>query len=206
MSDPLQGWLDIRPALKDNSFGSNDKWNALAKARDVKKLNTLIHIPAFSLQYNNLNGASFIVAQYNYIASQPFTLIDFPFSFIHDNPPEVLCFIAIRYRVGTTAFRRILYNQEGFINLDCPFYGGEIIKQNFVIEFWSKGFQSNNPETIELLSDLYLRTSILSVPNSAYDISPSVESLTGLFTDLFTPLPQNMPMPDVNSNGPWLTN
>lgn len=206
MSDPLQGWLDIRPALKDNSFGSNDKWNKVSKARRITKLNSFIHVPAFSLEFVNIYGISLIVAQYNFATNQPFTLLDYPFLDISTESPENLCFVAIRYRIGTESFRRILYNKDGFVNFDCPFYKGEIIKNNFVIEFWTKGFQSPGEETIALNRDLYLKTSILNVPNSAYDSISLIEPSGNLFTNLFITLPQAMPMPDVNPLGPWLTN
>lgn len=108
-------------------------WLRRTPAVPVRRRNTYIEIPAFNYTDLEWKGASECVAQFNFSASNKFTLITLP-----TKPTDANFGLCIRYRIGDEVFRFKLWDDEAFkLTGDVPVYTNEIIRANFVIEVWS---------------------------------------------------------------------
>lgn len=108
-------------------------WLRRTPAVPVRRRNTYIEVPAFNYTGLVWKGASECVAQFNFSASNKFTLITLP-----TKPTGANFGLCIRYRIGEIVYRFKLWDDEAFkLTGDVPIYTNEIIRANFVIEVWS---------------------------------------------------------------------
>lgn len=206
MSDPLKGWLDYHPSVKDTQFGLNDKWDKVIISRDIKKLTTEIIIPPFDLSFSldDIDFApSYIVAQLNFSLGQSFTILNW------QNLPKDLthCFYTCCIRwidnMGNVFRRKLICPNIPGHFYDLLFvrdYAGEKIGGNFVLEFWTLEFN----EEIRNDNPITLITSIFSVPYSARQ-TKQIATTPTFFKDLFVTIPIDIPQ-NFNPLGPWLSN
>lgn len=226
MSDPISGWLNLEQAPKDTTYGSNTKWDTLAKANDIKKLNTLIDLPDFEV---DVTGHPYLqycrFAQYNYDAGKVFTILGmyrsgvlykFPFDFTFLYPQNNILLdhypsfgAWIRYRVGTVVTRYQLVPSDIMSQpVIYPPYKGQIIKGKFSIEFfrWLPYPIGGFNNIYKLAQQVKLVTSIQNTPINYNDTSPLISPIgdspvTNLQLPLGNPLPYLFP-----SNGPFESN
>lgn len=211
MSDPLTGWLTLAKAPKDTTYGSNTKWDTLARANDIRTLSTSVNLPDFTFDNTISNYLTFCrFAQYNYTASQPFTILGLRTAIFNatEAPPfrglfgnEGLFGMMVRFRVGNKVTRYQLVPGEADLPI-YPFYSGQVISPQFCIEFYA--WPGNSP-IYNLIGGNSLITSILNVPSSYGSVAPSLEPINGLITNFQLPLGNALPyvFPD---SGPWNSN
>jgi hypothetical protein len=118
----LQKWLDINPISK------------------LTRTQGYITIPEFSVNVTNWNGASDIVASFNYEGPSNFSLSSTNTE-IPLQPNYLMC---ISWRDGDgNIFRYALWKGVGEVILfNLPLYTGQVIYQNFRIEIWSVSNQA----------------------------------------------------------------
>lgn len=212
MSDPISGWLRLAKTTKDTTFGSNTKWDSLARANDVKSLPTLLNLPDFVFDNSGPKFLPFCrFAQYNFNIGQNFTiggLITAGFNNTHGIPIPGLFIgntggafgMMIRYRIGNKVTRYQLV--PGLADLPFwPFYNGEVIKGNCSIEFYSW----EQADSYQLQRGNSLITSLLNVPIDWNDTSPIIQPDGGLITDFQLPYGNPLPYQFANS-GPYNSN
>ena len=124
----------------------------------ITKTNGYAVIPAFDYLAPVWNGASQIVTQFNYSADKNFVLRETP---IKPHPYPLPNYVpVIRYRIGAVATRYKLWAFADEILQEVPYYKGQVIKKNFVIEIWS----AQNQERVTNLVDWNLYLSIRRTP------------------------------------------
>lgn len=106
-------------------------WVTFTPATPLGKKRAYIDLPAFNVTGLSWKGASEIVLQYNFSASQSFVLLNRP-----TKPSGVNYGLCIRYRVGSLVYRYKLWDDAGF-QLQAELYTNQVIKKNFVLEVWS---------------------------------------------------------------------
>lgn len=216
MSDSLTGWLDVAKAPKDTTYGSNTKWDTLAKAGEVKKVNTTFTLPAFDYKNLDANGFTYTFYQLNFIAGQPFTILNYldviqKLTFPENGlfSPSFNAFIC--YRNGTSKVRyRLTDNNDEPVTY--PLYSGQLIKSGFSIEFGRlENLFGGSVEAI-LRTSIVLVTSLLNLSQGWPLRSPSVAVtssalgyINGQNNQLAWSLPFNNPI-NTNSLGPFIDN
>lgn len=113
-------------------------WKTVIPDVAVKNRKGYFLLPAFApVSDVTWRGASEVVKQFNYSATENFTLARCPVKPAQGILPGgvgyVLC---IKYRVGETVFRYKLWEDVGEV-LNVPLYAGEVIKKNFCLEVWT---------------------------------------------------------------------
>lgn len=133
----LQKWLDVNPISR------------------LTRTQGYITVPEFSVNVTNWNGASDIIASFNYEGPSNFSLSSINTE-IPLQPNYLMC---ISWRDGNgNIFRYALWKGVGEVILfNLPLYTGQVIYQNFRIEIWSV----NNQATVSQSSILTLYTSVL---------------------------------------------
>lgn len=153
----LYRWLDIQ-----------------AQNGPLRRTETYITLPVFSISDVVWNGYSDIVYAVNFEAQHNFSLnLDFvtPVS-----PNYVLC---ISYHIGEIVTRYILWDATGSnTNLTCPVYSGQPILKNFRLEVWNteQGTASN-------AAALNFYTSALNPYDYRYQLDSPLSNPTALVTD-----------------------
>jgi hypothetical protein len=152
-------------------------WLRRTPAVPVRRRNTYIEIPAFNYTGLEWLGASECVAQFNFSASNKFTLITLP-----TKPTDVNFGLCIRYRIGEIIYRFKLWDDDAFkLTEDVPLYTNEIIRPNFVIEVWSYEGETTavNEEALRTI------TSVRVLPTDVSQLGTSAALAVGAeFRDL----------------------
>ena len=137
-------------------------WLTFRRANPVGMLLTYAALPSFDSLSVEYSGASELVKQYNFSASQDFYLRNRP-----RRPSGANFLLCIRYRVGTNVFRYKLWSGVGETGLDeVPLYQSQVIKKNFVLEVWNVGSSVLNATEIRVM------TSIFTLPTDITNYSP----------------------------------
>lgn len=216
MSSGTTEFLDyVGPVPQDTSVTrSGIKWNNTTPVGAIDKSPVQFTIPACIFQNATRAFYSYIVGQFNYQASQPFSILNYKDLAITNSLLTTFCGLCIRYRIGAQVFRYNLIPKSLLFPSLVPNppqsqYTGQKIGANFVIELWSPVF--GDGAACGLINPITYNTSILALP-SPYPTSfvgipntPSYITPSSLFTDLFLPLPINNPA-QFNSLGPWNSN
>lgn len=127
---------------------SNDFWQRTRKAVAINKAKGYFVLPAFAdnTLTNLWKGASHILREFNFSAEKNFTLSSLPTLAqleAANCQPSVLC---IKYRIAGTVYRYKLWSYqdewastpwEDFDTVYAPIYNGQVIKKNFILEWWS---------------------------------------------------------------------
>lgn len=151
-----------------------------------------VDLPAFTYAVS-WAGASEIICQYNFAASNNFVLSARP-----TKPAGVNYCLCIRYRVGNTVTRFKLWDGVGEIIPHVSLYNplADIIKKNFVLEVWNAAGQSS----VDQATALRLFTSLRRVPSDEsaladYELSSSVlvYPLTQAASTTIKTLPATLP-------------
>lgn len=211
MSSGTTEWLSYTgPVPVDKSYSATgQRWSKYNQVSDVRNYITTLTIPTFS---GSINGGisfayTYIPLQFNYQASQPFSLLDFNSFFNQEAIDNAECYFAIRYYLASSGktFRYMFPTSRTTpIVPSANNYSGELINPYFVIEVWTEPGAGvyNNPVPITL------QTSIMSSPSPLADVisGPAnyvpVETVSGdLFLPYLVPLPSTFP-----SDGPWVGN
>ncbi len=107
-------------------------WQKHRAVRKFSNRGTFFNIPAFTGIANNI-GISLIATQFNYQASQHFTITTLPI--ISSNISFVAC---IKYVLAGGVVKRFkLWENVGETIIGCPLYAGQKIYKNFTIEIWT---------------------------------------------------------------------
>jgi len=183
-------WLTTAPAVRDTT-----KEKFLVTAGEIKKLNHYFVLPTFSIVGVPWYGVSHEVAQFNYSATQPFSVIDIS-GFSSQFCP------CIKWRHNNIVYRYKLWDDVNEI-LHAPLYNAEEIGANFCIEIWNVDGVVN----INLLQDKLIITSILTIPNPINQTGQILECSSSpiIIADLFFNVPFNLPQ-TLNPSQYWLNN
>lgn len=173
-----------------------------------------------NLTLTQSNTPPYIALQFDYTAAQPFTIVNWPLLALQLNN----FYVTIKYRMGNVVTRYKLTNEvtqgplqtEAGLNLltedgqqlliesneplflpGTPFYTGQLILPNFVIEIWKLDGNPINPK-VQLDAALNILTSIRFNPINEFDgdafMQPTAEYTTqfilfpALFPVVFNPL------------------
>lgn len=201
MSNSLK-WQSVTPV----EVISNRRYGAatLLPITPEEKVRGIITIPAFSL-LNTWLGASHIIAEFNYIASQKFTIEPF----VHPQYPNTESFIfVIRYYcTDGSVFRKKLYNQNVSEVLNSvSLYNGEVILPYFTVEIWN--VEDYNQAVLSSdfsisLSTRYASTAI-HLFNATTTESPVASSIFEADLDI-ADIPINTSV-TVDARGPFIAN
>lgn len=152
-------------------------WLKFTPAGQVGYRRAYLDLPAFSYTGLVYAGASVIVAQFNFSASQNFILLNRP-----TKPTGVNYGLCIRYRVGETVYRYKLWTDDNFVLNDdgAPLYTNQLIKKNFVLEVWSLNGQTTAVQT----SAIRMFSSIRAIPTDITITTDYALAIGAEFTDL----------------------
>jgi len=151
-----------------------------------------------------------IVGQYNYTIGYPVTIINTT-DIVLDPAKGILNNVAIclRYRVGNTVYRYLLsktLNATSRSKIPYPFYSNQVIKSNFVIEFWQLNQVAAN---VGVTADFLFKTGQIYIPTDETDSGPTIMPIQSVdYTTLKTGFPTGVPpiVEPQNAAGPWLSN
>lgn len=146
-------------------------WLLRTPVKTVQRRQTYIELPAFSYDDLEWKGASEVIAQFNFSASNKFTLVNLP-----DKPTGVNYGLCIKYRIGTDVYRFKLWDDDAFkLTGDVPLYTNEIIRANFVLEVWSYENETTavNDEAIQMI------TSVRILPTDVTQLGVALALATG---------------------------
>ena|ERR1051326_4131042 len=216
--DDVVKHLDInkaRQATADEAAQATipfDKFYSLKRARDIKKINTVIILPAFSYVATSQIAKLYrLMFQYNVSMPQDFYILNAnPFYKSTEASSVAIC---VRYRIGTQVFR---YNIGGrpldhttdgpgiFPNnlLRFPWYNQEVIKKNCVFEVWR--FNWPGGTNAGIIQDWHVNTSLLSNPATADDTELDLTQTVIAQPAIGITIPASLPF--VNTTNAWLTN
>lgn len=151
-------------------------WLRRTPAIAVTRRQTYIELPAFSYADLEWKGASEVIAQFNFSASNKFTLVNLP-----TKPTGVNFGLCIKYRIGEEVFRFKLWDDTAFkLTGDVPLYTNEIIRANFVLEVWSYEDETTavNDEAVQMI------TSVRVLPTDVSQLGVAAALAVGTeFTD-----------------------
>lgn len=157
-------------------------------------------------------NAPLIIGQYNYSVGTAITIIN-PLDVTLDPAGvDLNVAVAIRYRIGTTVFRYLLAktvpNLYPVVTRDLfpfPSYTNQLIKGNFVIEFWQLGpMLITTP--VGIFKDIFLKTGRIYFPSDYEDTGNVIQpTSTCLLNQLTTALPETLPT-NQDPAGPWISN
>lgn len=218
MSD-FTKWLNLRGVSR--SVEGNRKWDALRRAQVMEKLSVEFQMPAFTSSATRITTVSYITYQFNFTLSGNFTILNW--QDIVNNLPTTMGYLrenfclAIRYRVGDTV-TRYRFNTMTDVVINEPFYSGQLIKANFVLEIWTPRILAegeepivaftSNPLPVNFLTSIQFDptspsdTNLVVAPDSIASGSPTFD-LGTLFLELnpSADLPLTFPV-----NGPFNSN
>jgi len=97
-------------------------WISIHEVSAVRPERMYITLPVLADTAYTWNGASEIIAQYDYSAPNNFTLKEYPTA----APTGVNYVLCIRYRIGGTVYRYKLWQNIGEV-LNVPLYNGVLI-------------------------------------------------------------------------------
>lgn len=145
-------------------------WQTVRPATRADRVFSHFEIPAFAITGLTWKGASEIARQYNFTSSKNFALRSRP------TKPDGADFVpCIRYRIGDTVFRYKLWDDAGLRLNGVNLYDGEIIKANFVVEFWTL----LDSATVTLEDTLTLRSGIMELVTDYSETPADTEDADG---------------------------
>lgn len=168
-----------QPIWKETVLPTVLPWpKTIRKPRVSTMLDSYVELPAFNIQNGGLVafGNSYVIQQYNYTASLPFSFKSWQAINV-DNVGNYL--LVVKWRVGSIVTRYKLWDflsafqlvDEGSY-LHLTHYNGQIVPVNFSLEVWtypSYGFAQNVAADKILLSIMYR-------PENNFDFTQRVES------------------------------
>lgn len=161
----------------------------------IKKVKSYFTINSFSIAGLLWYDVPRLVGQINFSIIHGKFTVDLPLNY--DNDDFILC---IKYRKFDLVYRYKLWDKNNYLPI-FPFYTGQRIYKNFVIEVW----QIKDKDTIGLVNDLIYQISPVYFPNPINSITPinELEYRSNLITDLHVDFPLGTIL---NYNVSWLTN
>lgn len=199
--------LTWKPVQQDTSF---KKATQFAPVFDVRT--TLIKIQVPSCTFTPyINPSPFvaviplIVGQICFSAGSNLSILNFGADTFQPVYPSGVITITIRYRVGNVVTRYKLYESTTLKRtiVFCPWYTGQLILSNFVIEIW----QIDRPTHLSIVTNPFvLNTGIIYIPTNDEDAGPTIGPSAIIdYPALTDALPETLPITPA-ANGPWLTN
>jgi len=204
-------YLDISKTSRDLTV--NTKPLSISKARRIQKIPyTIVLVANVVSATPQPRFPAHIVFQYNVTVTLPVRIANYgilrtsPASFLIGNTH-----MCVKWRVGETVTRyrlteaNITSSQE-LAQLDgVPWYAGEEIPENFVIEIWRRAFNPTNPFiVIGLLQDFVIETDRYVLPADAEELT-SVLATVEATEDIFSTMPEDIPTV-YGENSAWITN
>lgn len=199
MNDDFQQvvkYLDISPtSVSDDPCLKQNK--GIFPTRAITKIRKYFTMPRVTGV--NIRGA--LLAQVDYALSEDFYLTSYIPHF-NITGLENLVILAIRYRIGTTVYRyRIPYTQSSEQNLlvsasglQAPFYTNQLIKKNFVLEFWGIApFGNFNVGPVDFISSRAVNPTNPDELNRSFDAG-IVYDRTEIGVALPEPIPTEYPL------------
>ena len=215
--------FSVQPVVQDTT--ENVKPLSLTPVQAVGTVLEQITVPSITLTPYVTNAGvitvvPLIIAQLNYSVGTSFAFTNWQ-KFVPLFANQI-CTVCVRFRVGNTVTRYVLFQSpltsklfqgfgyqypgvSGIPPVFAPLYTGQIIKPNFVLEFWQV-ITYNNAFLSLVTPSFSLTSGVIYIPQDEEDTGPILgPSGSAALADLETTLPENVPTA-INSNGPWLTN
>lgn len=138
-------------------------WQSIVPVTEVGLRKAYITLPSFSIAVS-WAGASEIVKQWEYSASQDLTLELPPL-------PQTTFVLCVKFERAGEVIRYKLWNHADLVLAGVALYAGEQIESMFRLEVWSV----SSATTAELEDDLVIYTGLRSLPTDIRDTSVYVE-------------------------------